>query len=226
MEWQSLLFGEEEPGFLLETGIRTFVMFLVILIGLRLLGKRGIHQLSVFELGVIIGLGSAAGDPMFYKDVGLLPSILVFVIVVLMYRAVTLLISNNEKIETLIEGRPTYIFRDGRILESFKKQPLAKDELFARLRQNHVYHLGQIETIIIESDGDVSIFFAADDKVKEGLPILPHLLDNCVKRIDQEGVYSCCSCGDTKMRTPLAQFVCSECRHDECVKSIGGVRIK
>ncbi|HEY0741600.1 MAG TPA: YetF domain-containing protein [Chryseosolibacter sp.] len=226
MEWQKLLFGEEDSSFLIETGIRTVIMFLVILTSLRLLGKRGIHQLSVFELGVIIGLGSAAGDPMFYKDVGLLPSILVFIVVVLMYRGVTFLISSNDKIETLIEGRATYILRDGQILKEFKKQPLAKDELFARLRQSQVYHLGQVETVIIESDGGVSMFFAPDDKVIDGLPILPHLLDDCMTRIDKEGVYSCASCGYTQRYMPLAHFVCKECNHDECVKSINGLRVK
>jgi uncharacterized membrane protein YcaP (DUF421 family) len=46
---------------------RTGIMFLVIIFGLRLLGKRGVKQLSVFELVVIIGLGSAAGDRCFTK---------------------------------------------------------------------------------------------------------------------------------------------------------------
>lgn len=78
VEWKMLLLGEENWSFLLETAFRTLIMFIVILLGLRMLGKRGVKQLSVFELGVIIGLGSAAGDPMFYKDVGLLPGIIVF----------------------------------------------------------------------------------------------------------------------------------------------------
>jgi uncharacterized membrane protein YcaP (DUF421 family) len=66
-----------EVEFLPEVALRTFFMFFVILTSLRILGKRSVAQLSVFELGVIIGLGSAAGDPMFYKDVGLLPGVVV-----------------------------------------------------------------------------------------------------------------------------------------------------
>ena len=68
-DWENLLLGERDWQFLLMVALRTAAMFLVILIGLRMLGKRGVSQLSVFELGVIVGLGSAAGDPMFYKDV-------------------------------------------------------------------------------------------------------------------------------------------------------------
>lgn len=72
----------EDWSFLPETVLRSLIMFIVILISLRLLGKRGVKQLSIFELVVIIGLGSAAGDPMFYKDVGILPAIIVFSMVV------------------------------------------------------------------------------------------------------------------------------------------------
>src|SRR5690606_25009087 len=116
MDYRSLLLGSEDWQFLVNAFIRTVIMFLVILIGLRLMGKRGIHQLSVFELGVIIGLGSAAGDPMFYKDVGILPAIVVFTVVISLYRLVTYLVARNDRLETIIEGRPVYILRDGVIL--------------------------------------------------------------------------------------------------------------
>ena len=84
--WEALLFGTEKADFLVEVIARTVIMFLVIIIGLRFLGKRGVKQLSVFELVVIIGLGSAAGDPMFYKEVGLLSALAVFVCVIFCYK--------------------------------------------------------------------------------------------------------------------------------------------
>ncbi len=83
--WKELLLGSEEWNFLPEVGIRTLIMFTIILVGLSILGKRGVKQLSVFELVVIIGLGSAAGDPMFYKDVGLIPAIHCFYSLLLVY---------------------------------------------------------------------------------------------------------------------------------------------
>src|SRR5688500_7723527 len=112
-DWKKLLLGDEEWSFLPETVLRTFIMFLVILTALRLLGKRGVKQLSVFELVVIIGLGSAAGDPMFYKDVGILPALIVFIIVVSLYSLVTYLIGKNKKFETLVEGKSVTLIRNG-----------------------------------------------------------------------------------------------------------------
>ena len=225
MDLNSLLFGEEEWQFLLQTFVRTTIMFLVILIALRFLGKRGVQQLSVFELGVIIGLGSAAGDPMFYKDVGILPSVIVFVVVVSMYRLVTYLISKSDTFETFVEGRPAYILQKGVLLEKFEDQPLGHDELFAVLRQKQIFHLGQIETVIIESDGQLSVFFFPDDKVVEGLPILPHLLNDCSETITEPGTYSCCKCGTTAKSDALAPYICPRCKHNKCVKALHGKRI-
>jgi uncharacterized membrane protein YcaP (DUF421 family) len=71
IDWGAFFIGSEDWEFLFEIGLRTFFMYIIILFGLRLLGKRGVKQLSIFELVVIISLGSAAGDPMFYKEVGL-----------------------------------------------------------------------------------------------------------------------------------------------------------
>ena len=75
-DWRTLLLGEEEWSFLPEVLLRSTIMFIVAVIALRLIGKRGIMQ-HVFELVLIITLGSAAGDPMFYSKVGLLTAILV-----------------------------------------------------------------------------------------------------------------------------------------------------
>ena len=104
--WKELLLGSEEWNFLPEVVIRTLVMFAVVLISLSILGKRGVKQLSVFELVVIIALGSAAGDPMFYKDVGLIPAIIVFIIIISLYSVVTHWVGKSKKVEQLVEGKP------------------------------------------------------------------------------------------------------------------------
>jgi len=120
-------------------------MFVVILTSLRLLGKRGVKQLSVFELVVIIGLGSAAGDPMFYKDVGILPALIVFSMIVGLYTLVTYLIGKNKKFETLVEGKPVCLIRDGVFaIDNFKKEVLREDEFFAELRLQSISQLGQM----------------------------------------------------------------------------------
>src|SRR5688572_29285891 len=176
IDLSSLLFGDESSSFLLEVFIRTMIMFLVLLSGLRIIGKRSVAQLSVFELGLIIGLGSAVGDPMFYKDVGLLPGVLVFIVILLLYRFITLLINKNKIAEKILEGVQEYIASDGAIkLENFEKAMIAHEEFFGQLRLKNTTHLGQLKFAILETNGSVSAIFYPEKEVKWGLPILPHL---------------------------------------------------
>lgn len=217
---KSLLLGGEEWNFLLETMLRTIIMFILILISLRILGKRGVKQLSVFELVVIIGLGSAAGDPMFYKDVGLLPALLVFILIISFYKLITYFIGINKKFEILVEGKPICLIKDGVFsIDNFKKESLGEDEFFAELRLSGVSQLGQIEEAIIESSGSISIFYFPDDEVKFGLPIMPGIINEGKTSIDNDGNYSCIFCGYTETLKTVAFKICPTCSHKEWVQS-------
>src|SRR5699024_9240165 len=105
MNWQEILFGDENYAFLAEIALRSVMMFLIVFLGLRLTGKRAVKQLSIFELLIIIALGSAAGDPMLYSEVGVLNALTVFAIIFLIYWLLTKLIEYSVKIENILEGR-------------------------------------------------------------------------------------------------------------------------
>jgi uncharacterized membrane protein YcaP (DUF421 family) len=124
-------------------------MFLVIIFGLRLLGKRGVKQLSVFELVVIIGLGSAAGDPMFYKDVGIMPAIVVFTMIISLYTIITYFIGKSKKFEKLVEGKPICLIQDGVFcIDDFRKESLGEDEFFAELRLKAFHNLVRLKKLL------------------------------------------------------------------------------
>lgn len=225
--WKQLLLGNEEWGFLPEVLLRAFVMFIIILTSLRLLGKRGVKQLSIFELVVIIALGSAAGDPMFYKDVGIVPAIIVFTVVVGLYTLITYLIGINKKFEKLIEGAPVCLIQDGVFsIENFKKEILGEDEFFAELRMQGVSQLGQIEQAIEESSGNISIFYYPDEEVKYGLPIMPGSLDESQQKITASNYYSCTFCGYTAKLEPAEKIDCTSCKRCDWVKATNKKRVR
>jgi len=227
IDWTNFLFGEEHWSFLLEIVLRTILMYFIILIGLRLLGKRGVRQLSVFELVVIISLGSAAGDPMFYKEIGLLTPIVIFAVIVGAYRLTTYLMAKSSTFDDLVEGKCTYVIIDGEFsIENFKKEDLAFDEFFSELRQQSVSHLGQIRLAILETSGNVSIFFYDDKDVKPGLPILPHLFDRRCKQISDEDDYACSFCGSVQKIAPCNEQTCTKCGHKKWVKAISETRAR
>lgn len=226
LDWKVLLLGAEEWSFLVEAALRTVIMFIVIVTGLRLLGRRGIKQLSVFELVVIIGLGSAASDPMIYKDVGILPAFIAFSLIIGLYKLIVYFIGKNKKFEILVEGKSVYLIKEGVFsIENFKKEALGEDEFFSELRLHSVSQLGQVEEAIVESSGSISIFYYADEDVKYGLPIMPDALEHSMDIIHEPGNYSCTFCGYTEKLNPVTKISCPTCKKYKWVKASNKKRI-
>ncbi len=226
LEWKQVLLGNENWDFLIETVIRTSVMLVVILGSLRILGKRAVNQLSVFEIAVIIGLGSAAGDPMFYKDAGILPAIVVFTMTVSLYKFITFLIGKSKRFEDIMEGKPICFVKNGAFsIEAFSKESMGEDEFFAELRMQSVSQLGQIEVAIQETSGVMSLIFYPDEEVKFGLPIMPNSLDAWQQKITESGYYACIFCGYTENLKLSNECICPECKKNRWVKASNKKRV-
>ena len=210
--------------FLFEVVLRTAIMFITLLIVLKLAGKRGIKQLSIFEMVIIISLGSAAGDPMFYDDVGVIPAITVCVVVLSLYRLITWLTGKSPLVEKLLEGKTICLIDHGILTKNFDKESLGQDELFTFLRLSNVEHLGQVKKAYLETSGDVSVFFYDDDEVKHGLPILPELFDKQLQTVDAPGKYCCSHCGRADQLSNGAHK-CNGCDCNTWVAAIDTKRI-
>ena len=227
-DWQRMFLGEDTSWFfLLEVAFRTVLMYLVLLTFFKLTGKKEIKQLSVFELIVIVGLGSAAGDPMFYEDVPLLHALVTFIIILLLYFYINYLSNKNHKLSVWLQGEVQSIFQDNQInVKALKKEGLSTEELFAELRIRNIEHLGQIKKIYLEFSGELSVFYFEDNDVRFGLSLFPEDLQNALKHIDAPGKFSCIQCGFTKdFMQPKAQPVCEICNGNNWVESINSKRI-
>lgn len=220
-----LLLGEEKWDYLPQVLLKCLVMFIVVVITLRFIDRRGIMQ-GVFETLTIIMLGSAAGDPMLYKNVGLLPAILIFFCIGAFYRITNHYVAKYSRLETLVEGRAVRFIKDGRFeVEHFNSNELSKDEIFSNLRQEGVSHLGQIKTAYIEPGGEVSIFYYEDEEVEWGRPTLPELTEKRLVKIEEEGNYSCEFCGYTERLRPAKEHKCRVCKRTEWIRAIKEKRI-
>lgn len=229
-EWARILIGEELPYlFLFEVVFRTFVMFLIVLLVLRLIGKRGIKQLSVFELALIISLGSAAGDPMFYYEVGLLPAFVVFVVIICLYKGITFLSEKFERVEKFVEGVPVLMLENGCIkFDNFTRETIAHDEFFAQLRLKNVDQLGQVYKAFIETTGELSVFYFPKDEVLWGLPILPDHLDD--GSIDQHPSVTgvklvCTTCGKLAHNAETSLSPCENCGKSKWISAKNNPRV-
>ncbi|WP_432711611.1 DUF421 domain-containing protein [Pedobacter sp.] len=226
IDWHRIFFSDQPYAFFLEILFRTPLMFLAVVLILRFTGKRGVQQLSIFEMVMIITLGSAAGDSMFYKDVGLFHAIAVFLIILVVYRLVIYLITKSDKVEQLLEGKPIYIIRDGVLcFKEINGSELGSDEFFGALRGQNIEHLGQIRFAILEDTGKISVFYFAGDDVKPGLPILPDEYDQKNTTISKPGIFACAKCGRIYQLTAADVVICATCKHNEWVEAIDRKRI-
>lgn len=213
-DWQRMLLDDFPVMFLGEVAFRAFFAFAVVFMFLKISGRRGIRQLSLFELVMILTLGSAAGDVSFYEDVPLLPVAVVFATLLLLYRFTVFAMSHSSRLENWMEGKPVTIIKDGLYeLNSLDRLNISSDEFFMELRQQSVDHLGQIRLGILETDGDVSLFFYSTEDTKPGLSVLPPEHRPVYERVPASDLYACVRCGNTQRLEGKQQGCCSRCEH-------------
>lgn len=150
---------------MLTTFIRTIILYILVLVTMRLMGKREIGQLQPFELAIAIMIADLASVPMANVGVPIFSGI----IPILALLAVNLVISNiNLKSVTLrkvICGKPTILVYRGKIDEkALKKEKFTVNELQERLREDNVFNLGDVEFAILETSGQISVIQKPDKR--------------------------------------------------------------
>ena len=209
---REFLLGEEEWSFLWQIPLRTLLMFVVAIAALRISGKRAVPQ-GIFEILIIVLLGSAAGDPLVFQKVGVLPSIVVFASVVVVYRVLNMLTTASKAIEHAVEGGHECLIRNGMFeIHEIDHSELEKDEIFADLRLEGVSQLGQVRRAFIEASGKVSVFFFEDEDVRKGLCIWPDELVDYKPTPGQNGDYACAFCGNVVALKANEHAACARCK--------------
>ncbi|WP_164122958.1 MULTISPECIES: DUF421 domain-containing protein [Sphingobacterium] len=221
---EDIIGRDSEVFFLIEIAIRTVIMFVLILTILRLSGRRGVRQLTVFEVAIIISLGSAAGDPMFQGDIPIVHAVIVFICVILVYKSVTWLAVRSQKVTYLLEGKVLPVVKDGVFdMKHENDNDFSKMEFFSELRNLNVEHLGQVREGVLEVDGTLSILFYADEEVRYGLPLFP----SSYKKVDvtqNEGPFACMYCGLVVPALNSALPKCRSCGKDDWTIAINTKR--
>jgi uncharacterized membrane protein YcaP (DUF421 family) len=172
VEFERIFFGDIPISFGLEVAFRTAFLYFYTLGLVRLLGKRGMGELSPFDLVIIVGLGSAVGDPMFYADVPLLHGMIVVAVVVGLQRILVRLTRKSPTIERLVESAPVLLVADGEVIATaMRDEELSEAELFMYLRMAEIEHLGQVRMAFIEQNGKVTVFRTENGRT--GKSVLP-----------------------------------------------------
>lgn len=212
--------------FLGEVALRSFYTFVLVFLFLKITGRRGVRQMSLFEVLIILTLGSAAGDVAFYDDVPMLPVLVVFITLALLYRLVMWLMSHSEKLEDLLEGKPVIIVDGGELAwDRLRSASLTEFEFFMELRLSGIEQLGQVRLAIMETSGQISVYFYPNDEVKPGLCILP---GECISRfttVPDAGEYACVRCSHILNMQAGEHQLCPRCANPEWSKASRAIRV-
>ncbi|MNW31918.1 hypothetical protein D3C74_88460 [compost metagenome] len=151
---------------------RTLVALVVLFFMTKLLGKRQVSQLSLFEYITGITIGSiAAYIPLESEGTWYLGaiSLIVWVVASLGIEYVQMY---SKKARDFMDGKATVVIKDGKVLENnLKKERLTSDELMEQLRGKNIFKLSDVEFAIMEPSGELNVL-----PMKESQPLTPSSL--------------------------------------------------
>lgn len=135
-DFARMLVGEPPAWFMLEIVVRVVIIYVYALIAMQFMGKRGRNQMNPLEFLIIIALGSATGDVMFYPQVPLLYAAIVVGTIVLLGVMFAKLEFVSERVRSLFESEPTWLIHEGHVLEeNLRRESISRAEFYSELRE-------------------------------------------------------------------------------------------
>ena len=191
-----IFLGETPPGFLLEVGLRTVIVYLFLLVIIRLLGNRMTGQLTIVELAIMVTLGAIVAPAAQLPDRGIFYGVVALLAALAFHRGVNFISVKNEKVEHLVHGKMSTLVKDGVLqLDEMKKCGISHQQLFAELRNQKIFNLGRVERVYLEACGLFTVFQTSENRI--GLTTLPPVDQRVTEtQIKIEGrSAACCHCG-------------------------------
>ncbi|TAM75972.1 DUF421 domain-containing protein [bacterium] len=147
--------------------LRTAIVYLVLLIGVRLTGKRQIGQMTLFDLVLLLMISNAVQNAMTGPDTSLTGGIIAAAVLLLANGTVSRLTFYDKRARSLIEGEPTIVVRNGAILErNCRRELVTPDEIETAMREHGINDLGEVGLAVLEVDGSISVIPKAEFRVE------------------------------------------------------------
>lgn len=150
---------------MLSTFIRVIILYIVVLIVMRLMGKREIGQLQPFELVVAIMIADLASIPMSDIGIPITNGIVPILALLIMHIIISIINMKSIKIRKILCGKPRILICRGKIDEkALKKERFNLDELQERLRAANIINIGDVEYAILETSGQITVIQKPDKR--------------------------------------------------------------
>ena len=144
---------------------RAIVLYIIVLIVMRLMGKREIGQLQPFELAISIMIADLASIPMTETGVPISNGIVPIIGLLVMHLIISTINLKSIRIREIICGKPRILIYRGKIDEvALKKERFTLNELQERLRDKDVFNIGDVEYAILETSGQITVILKPGKK--------------------------------------------------------------
>lgn len=141
------------------TILRTLVLYLVIVIGVRMMGKRHLGELQPSELVVTILISNIATLPIENVDVPILAGVLPILLLVCFEVVVSFISMKSIRARKIFSGNPIAIIKDGRIDQKLMADlRFSVDDLLEELRVSGVFDLRDVDYAVVETNGQLSVY--------------------------------------------------------------------
>lgn len=139
--------------------LRAIFIYFFILLMMRLMGKREIGKLSVFDLIVSFMIADLSAIILENKNMKLIEGIVPILTIVALQIFLSFIMLKSKKVRNLIDGEPTVIVHHGKILDRvMAKSRYNLDDLMMQLREKNIANISDVEYAILETSGKLSVF--------------------------------------------------------------------
>jgi uncharacterized membrane protein YcaP (DUF421 family) len=152
----------------LQIIVRTGSVYLLVLVGVRLTGKREVGQMTPFDLTLLLLLSNSVQNAMTGPDTSLMGGAVAATVLLTLNYLVAELSGINRAFRRIVQGSPSLLIHDGQlIVEHLKKETLTIDEVMRALREHGIGSIGEVAIGVLEVDGSLS--FLKKDEMPEGV---------------------------------------------------------
>lgn len=170
--------------------VRTVIIYLLLSISLRIMGKRQLGELDVGELVSTLLISEIASIPIDDPDIPLLNAVIPILFILAVEIILSTIKNKSERMKGLIEGRPEYIIYKGRLLQkSLNDNRISINELLSEMRSQGVGDIEEVYYAAIEQNGSLSILKKDESVMAHALIIDAMIIEDNLKHHGYDSVW-------------------------------------
>ncbi len=167
MEWLKSVFDHPDLRGCGIIAAKTLLIYVFLIAGLRLLGKRELGQMNIFDLILLIVLGNAVQNAMMNNDNSLGGGLIASTVLLCVNRLFNHLMHRSRRVERAMVGQPVLLVHNGvAIEERLTAQGISHEQLMQALREHGVCSMAETRMCVLEVDGSISVVPAGSEVMK------------------------------------------------------------